>query len=347
MEYRRLGDTGLEVSALCLGAMMFGSWGNPDHEDAARIVDRALDAGINFFDTADVYSDGESERILGKALRGRREDVVLATKFNERMGEGPNRGGNSRRWIFQEVEASLRRLGTDWIDLYQVHRWDPETDLDETLGALSDLIAAGKVRYVGTSTFPAAKLVEAQWVAERRGHRRFVSEQPPYSLLVRHAELDILPTCREFGIGVVAWSPLGSGWLSGAYRQGAPRPRSVRTQTLTGDKRVRMEKRFDPSEPANVRKLEAVEALALLAETAGLTLIQLALAFVLRHPAIAATIIGPRTSEHLESQLDAEEVVLGADVLDRIDEIVPPGTLINPVDTGWSNPALDAAARRR
>jgi aryl-alcohol dehydrogenase-like predicted oxidoreductase len=347
VEYRRLGDTGVEVSELCLGTMMFGSWGNPDHDDATRIIHRALDAGINFVDTADVYSAGESERIVGKALAGRRDEIVLATKFNERMGDGPNQGGNSRRWIFRAVEASLRRLETDWIDLYQVHRWDPETELDETLGALGDLVTAGKIRYFGTSTFPAAKIVEARWVAERRGRQRPVSEQPPYSLLVRHAELDVLPTCLEFGLGVVAWSPLGSGWLSGAYRKGAAPPGSTRTRTLSGEKRARMEKRFDLTAAANLRKLDAVEQLALLAEEAGLTLIEMALAFVLRHPAITAAIVGPRTIEHLESQLGAERIVLDSGVLDRIDEIVPPGTLMNPVDAGWANPALGAAARRR
>src|SRR5438105_6875318 len=222
MEMRVLGTTGVKVSPLCLGAMMSGAWGNPDHDESVRIIHRALDAGINFVDTADVYSRGESEEIVGKALAGgRRHDVVLATKFHGTMGDDPNERGNSRRWVFREVEASLRRLKTDWIDLYQVHRWDAHTDHDETLGALSDLVAQGKVRYVGSSTFPAPQIVKAQWVARDRGHQRYVTEQPPYSLLVRGIEADVLPTCLEYGIGVMSWSPLAGGWLTGKWRKGA------------------------------------------------------------------------------------------------------------------------------
>src|ERR671937_2292179 len=217
MEHRPLGRTGVSVSKLCLGAMMFGAWGNEDHEDSIRIIHRALDAGVNFVDTADVYSQGESEEIVGKALAGRRDDVVLATKVHGRMGDDPNRAGNSRRWIVREVEESLRRLRTDWIDLYQIHRPDPDTDVDETLGALTDLVRAGKIRYLGTSTFPAHEIVEAQWVAERRGRGRFVCEQPPYSLLARGIEADVLPVCQKYGLGVITWSPLNGGWLSGSY----------------------------------------------------------------------------------------------------------------------------------
>ena len=212
MDYRSLGRTGVQVSPLCLGAMMFGDWGNQDHDESVRIVHRALDAGINFIDTADVYSRGESEEIVGKALAGgRREHVVLATKVHGSMGDDPNEFGNSRRWIVREVEASLRRLNTDWIDLYQIHRPEPDTDIDETLGALSDLVHQGKVRYIGSSTFPASAIVEAQWVARERGRERFVCEQPPYSMLVRGVESDVLPTCRRHGMGVIAWGPLASG----------------------------------------------------------------------------------------------------------------------------------------
>ena len=218
MEYRTLGRTGVQVSELCLGAMMFGAWGNPDHEDSIRVIHHALDSGVNFVDTADVYSAGESEEIVGKALKGRRDDVVLATKFFMPMGDDPNRRGGSRRWIIAEVENSLRRLGTDWIDLYQIHRPTPDTDLDETLGAMSDLVAQGKVRYIGSSTYPAAQIVKAQWVARDRRLQRFVCEQPPYSILARGVEADVLPTCLEFGMGVIAWSPLGGGWLSGRWR---------------------------------------------------------------------------------------------------------------------------------
>jgi aryl-alcohol dehydrogenase-like predicted oxidoreductase len=340
MEHRTLGRTGMKVSPLCLGAMMFGEWGNPDHDESIRIIHRALDAGINFIDTADVYARGESEEIVGKALAGgRRDHVILATKVHGTMGDDPNERGNSRRWIVREVENSLRRLGTDWIDLYQIHRPEDDTDIDETLGALTDLVRAGKVRAIGSSTFPASQIVEAQWVAERRGRERFVCEQPPYSLLVRAVEADVLPTCRRHGMGVIPWSPLAGGWLSGRWRKGAEPPKSSRAARLPG--------RFDLSIPANQRKLDAVEQLAELAEDAGLTLIELALAFVLRHPAVTAPIIGPRTMEQLESQLTATEVELSDDILDRIDEIVPPGTNFNPTDAGFENPALAPEARRR
>jgi aryl-alcohol dehydrogenase-like predicted oxidoreductase len=340
MDLRTLGSTGVKVSPLCLGAMMFGAWGNPDHEDSIRIIHQALDAGINFIDTADVYSQGESEEIVGKALAGgRRDNVVLATKVHGTMGDDPNEFGNSRRWIVKEVEDSLRRLGTDWIDLYQIHRPEADTDIDETLGALSDLVHAGKVRYVGSSTFPASQIVEAQWVAQRRGRERFVCEQPPYSILVRGIESDVLPTCRHYGMGVIPWSPLAGGWLSGRYRLGEELPKSHRAE--------RIPTRYDLSLPENQRKLEVADALARLAEEAGITLIEMALAFVIRHPAVTAAIIGPRTIEQLESQLSAADVELSDETLDRIDEIVPPGVNLNPADGGWPNPALESAARRR
>src|ERR687887_1424558 len=305
MEHRQLGRTGVSVSKLCLGAMMFGAWGNPDHDESIRIIHRALDAGINFVDTADVYSRGESEEIVGKALAGRRDSVVLATKFHGSMGDDPNRRGNSRRWIMQEVDASLRRLQTDWIDLYQVHRFDPETDLDETLGALTDLVRAGKIRYLGSSTFPPSLIVEAQWVAERRGRERFVCEQPPYSMLVRGVEAEVLPVCQQYRMGVIPWSPLAGGWLSGRYRKGAEPPTSTRAG--------RIPRRYDLSLPENQRKLEAADRLAQLAEEAGMTLIEMAIAFVIRHPAVTAAIIGPRTMEHLEPQLPAAEGSLPGD----------------------------------
>jgi aryl-alcohol dehydrogenase-like predicted oxidoreductase len=340
MEHRPLGRTGVSVSKLCLGAMMFGAWGNPDHDESIRIIHRALDAGINFIDTADVYARGESEEIVGKALAdGRRDDIILATKFHGAMGDDPNRQGSSRRWIVREVEDSLRRLGTDWIDLYQVHRPRTDTDIDETLSALSDLVHQGKVRYIGSSTFPASQVVEAQWVARDRDLQRFVTEQPPYSMLVRAVEADVLPTCTRHGMAVIPYSPLAGGWLSGRWRKDAGQQPSSRAG--------RLPERFDLSQPANQRKLEAVEQLARLADEAGITLIQLAVAFVLNHPSITAPIIGPRTMEHLESQLAAADVVLDEAVLDRIDEIVPPGTTINPVDNSFDNPALRPAARRR
>jgi aryl-alcohol dehydrogenase-like predicted oxidoreductase len=340
MHHRTLGRTGVKVSPLCLGAMMFGAWGNRDHDDSISIIHAALDAGINCIDTADVYSAGESEEIVGKALVGRRDDVVLATKVHGQMGEDPNAGGNSRRWIMRACEDSLRRLGTDHLDLYQVHRPEPGTDIDETLGALTDLVRQGKVLYVGCSTFQGSQIVEAQWCSERRGHVRFMSEQPPYSLLVRGVETEVLPVCARYGMGVIPWSPLAGGYLSGRWRRGG--------ETLSSNRIGILPKLFDPTLPENQRKLEAVYALTDLAEEAGLTLIQLALAFVINHPAVTAAIIGPRTMEHLESQLAAADVVLSDDVLDRIDEIVPPGVNLNPDDGGWpQNPWLQPQARRR
>ncbi|MCW2864716.1 MAG: aryl-alcohol dehydrogenase, partial [Actinoallomurus sp.] len=306
----------MQVSPLCLGAMMFGAWGEPDHDTSIKIIHRALDAGINFIDTADVYSQGESEVIVGKALaNGRRDDVILATKFHGPMdvamgrpGADPNKRGNSRRWIIQEVENSLRRLGTDWIDLYQVHRPDRDTAVEETLSALTDLQRQGKIRAFGSSTFPAHQIVEAQWTARDRGLSPFVTEQPPYSILVRGIEADLLPVTQQYDMGVLPWSPLAGGWLTGRYRKGQQAPTSHRAE--------RMPARYDLSDPDNQRKLEAADALAVLAENAGMSLVHLALAFVLQHPAVTAPIIGPRTMEQLESQLDAVDVTLTTDVMD-------------------------------
>jgi aryl-alcohol dehydrogenase-like predicted oxidoreductase len=320
--------------------MMLGAWGNPDHDDSVAIVHAALDAGINFIDTADVYSAGESEEIVGKAIAGRRDEVVLATKFFAGMGPGPNRSGASRYWIMKECEASLRRLGTDHIDLYQVHRADPRMDVDETLAALSDLVHQGKVRYLGSSTYPASAIVEAQWTAERRHRERFVCEQPPYSMLVRAIEAEVLPTCQRYGMGVIPWSPLAGGWLSGAWRVGSPDENSRRAK--------RSPDRYDLDQPENQAKLAAADALGRLADDAGVPLPQLAVAWVVNHPAVTAAIIGPRTMDQLTSQLPALEVTLTSDVLDRVDEIVPPGTNVSRLDGGWVPPALaDARQRRR
>jgi aryl-alcohol dehydrogenase-like predicted oxidoreductase len=340
MHYRNLGRTGVRVSPLCLGAMMFGKWGNPSHEDSIKIIHRALDAGLNFIDTADVYSAGESEEIVGKALAdGRRDNVVVATKLHASMGKDPNQQGNSRRWIIREVEDSLRRLKTDYIDLYQIHRPSPYVAIEDTLGALSDLVHQGKVRYIGSSTFPASQIVEAQWVSRDRRLERFVCEQPPYSLLVRGIEADVLPTCQRHDIGVIPWSPLAGGWLSGKWRKNAPAPVSTRA--------TRLPARYDLSLPGNQRKLEAADAFAVLAEEAGVSLIHLALAFAIKHPAVTSAIIGPRTLEQLESQLGALDVQLSNEVLDRIDKIVPPGVNFHAADGGWENPALAPTARRR
>lgn len=340
MEHRPLGRTGVSVSKLCLGAMMLGDWGNKDHDDSIRIIHRALDAGINFIDTADIYSGGESEEIVGKALGGgRRDDVVLATKAWGAMGDDPNSRGVSRRWIIREVESSLRRLNTDWIDLYQIHRPDGDAEIADTLSALTDLVHAGKIRYFGSSTFPAWQIAQAQWVARDRGLERFKTEQPPYSILVRAIEGDVLPACQAYGMGVLPWSPLAGGWLSGRYRKNADLPPSSRAQRIPA--------RFDPSIPGNQAKLEAADALATLAGEAGMSLIELAIAWVLNHPAVTAAIIGPRTMEHLESQLPAAAITLEPGLLDAIDEIVPPGVTLNPGDTGYQNPALAPSARRR
>jgi len=345
MEYRPLGRSGVSVSQLCLGAMMFGAFGNPDHDDSIKIIHRALDAGINFIDTADVYSGGESEEIVGQALAGgRRENVVLATKVGLPFGEDPNHRGTSRRWITAAVEGSLRRLGTDWIDLYQVHRLNPATDLDETLGALSDLVHAGKIRAFGASNVAGSEIVEAQWTAERRGRERFRTDQPPYSLLTRAIEYDVLPACLRYGMGVLTYSPLAGGWLSGRYRKG---------QQVSGPGSAARAQRFpgvyESANPANAAKLDAADALGALADEAGMTLIQLAIAFVTRHPAVTSAIIGPRTMEHLESYLAADGIDLPSDLLDRIDAIVPPGDTVNVADNMWgtSTSTLDAAFRRR
>ncbi|MBF9067260.1 aldo/keto reductase [Streptacidiphilus fuscans] len=343
MQYRPLGRTGVQVSPLCLGAMMFGPWGNEDEADSVRIIHRALDAGINFVDTADVYSGGVSEEIVSKALKGRRDDVVLATKFFMPMSQDdPNARGGSRRWIIREVENSLRRLGTDYIDLYQVHRPSPDTDVAETLGALSDLVHQGKIRYIGSSSYSGSQIVEAQWVSRERRLERFVTEQPPYSILVRGVEEDVLPTVRRHGMGTLTYSPLAGGWLSGRYRKDAS------SDLATGPaSAMRPPARFDMGSAANQRKLDAAEQLAVLAEKAGLSLIELAVAFVVNHPGVTSAIIGPRTMEQLEAFLPAADVALTANVLDRIDEIVAPGVTVNPADNSYGDFELRADQRRR
>ena len=347
MNYRSLGRTGMKVSPLCLGAMMFGPWGEPDHDACIAIIHKALATGINFVDTADVYSQGESEIIVGKALRGRRDEVILATKFNGAMdvalghpGGDPNKRGNSRRWTVQAVEGSLRRLQTDWIDLYQVHRPDPGTDDDETIAALTDLQRAGKIRAFGSSSVPAHRMVEAQWISERRGLSRFVTEQPPYSLLRRGIERDVLPVAEQYGLGILSWSPLAAGWLTGRFRKGHEFPRTNRSRIAPD--------RFDMARPGNQAKLEAVEALSLIAEDASITLVHLALSFAMQHPAVTAPIIGPRTMEQLDSQLGALDVALTTEVLDRVDVVVPPGhTVADDGNAYITDALLDPFLRRR
>jgi aryl-alcohol dehydrogenase-like predicted oxidoreductase len=340
MRYRTLGGTGIEVSAHCLGTMMFGSVGNPDHDDCARIIGAALDAGINFVDTADMYSSGESEEIVGKALQGRRDDIVLATKVHFPIGEGPNLGGNSRRWIVREVEASLRRLRTDWIDLYQIHRPDYTTDIEETLGALTDLVRQGKVRAFGCSAFPAQDIVEAYYRARDHGLYRFRTEQPPYSLVARGIEENLLPTCQRLGMGVLVWSPLASGFLSGKVRSG-------QQVDFTKGRAALTPARFDESIAANAAKFAALERLTELAADLGVTLPELAVAFSAAHPGVTSVIIGPRTHEHLTATLRGADLVLDDATLDRIDEIVPPGTDLYRADGAWRPPSIVEASLRR
>ncbi|MGW7695020.1 aldo/keto reductase [Streptomyces asiaticus] len=335
MRMRTLGRTGIQVSPYCLGTMKFGPYGNPDSDDCVRIILRALDAGINFIDTADVYGgNGETERIVGKALHGRRDDVVLATKFNGPMGTDPNRQGNSRRWIVTAVEDSLRRLGVDHIDLYQVHHVDHRTDVEETLAALSDLLRAGKVRAIGTSGLPAAQIVEAQWVAERRGLARFRTEQPHYSILNRGIERDVLPTCEQYGLGTMIWSPLAAGLLTGRFRKGGEQISANSLHWL-------------PQHMTDARKHAAVEQLVPVAEQAGLSLTHLALAFVVNHPAVTSAIIGPRTMTQLDDLLTGASTTLDDDILDRIDDIVAPGTDLGTIDVAHVPAALVQPGLRR
>jgi aryl-alcohol dehydrogenase-like predicted oxidoreductase len=339
MQYRTLGRTGVQVSSLVLGAMNFGARARTTQDDATAIVEAALGGGINLIDTADMYGSGESEQMVGKAIAGRRDDVVLATKAAMPMGDEPNHRGSSRRWLVTELDNSLRRLNVDHVDLYQIHRWDPATSDEETLSALTDLQRAGKIRSFGSSTFPAYRIVQAQWAARDHHLGRYVTEQPSYSILQRGIEAHVLPVTQEYGLGVLAWSPLAAGWLSGAVREGQP---------VTTHRSAMMPQRFDTAVPANRARMDAVEQLAKVAADAGLTMIQLALGFVTAHPAVTSAIIGPRTLGHLHSQLAAADIALTADVLDAIDTIVAPGTDLAPHEKYDTPPALlDPSLRRR
>ncbi|MFE9773676.1 aldo/keto reductase [Streptomyces sp. NPDC005931] len=339
MQYRILGRTGVQISSLALGAMNFGRIGRTTQEEATAIVDAALEGGINLIDTADMYGAGESEEMVGKAIAGRRDDIVLATKASMPMGEERNHRGTSRRWLVTALDDSLRRLGVDHVDLYQIHRWDPNTSDEETLSALTDLQRAGKIRSFGSSTFPAHRIVQAQWAAREHHLGRYVTEQPSYSILQRGIESHVLPVTEEYGLGVLVWSPLASGWLSGAVRAG---------RDITTSRSSFMPERFDTSLPFNRARLDAVERLAGIADAAGLTMIQLALGFVTAHPAVTSALIGPRTPDHLTAQLAAADTVLSADVLDAIDAVVPPGTDLAPHEKFDTPPALlDPSLRRR
>ncbi|MFJ6836934.1 aldo/keto reductase [Streptomyces sp. NPDC091209] len=339
MQYRTLGRTGVQVSSLALGAMNFGSIGRTTQDEATAIVDAALDGGINLIDTADMYGQGESEEMVGKAIAGRRDDIVLATKAGMPMGEERNHRGASRRWLFTELDNSLRRLGVDHVDLYQIHRWDPSTGDEETLSALTDLQRAGKIRSFGSSTYPAHRIVQAQWAAREYHLRAYATEQPSYSILQRGIETHVLPVTEEYGLGVLAWSPLASGWLSGAVREG---------REITTSRSTILPQRFDLTLPSNRARLDAVEKLAEVADGAGLTMIQLALGFVTAHPAVTSALIGPRTPDHLHAQLAAADTVLPGDVLDAIDTIVAPGTDLAAHEKFDTPPSLlDPSLRRR
>ncbi|NYT73521.1 aldo/keto reductase [Halomonas sp. QX-2] len=335
MQYRNLGRTGIKVSPYCLGTMMFGAIANADHDECVGMIHKALDFGINFIDTADAYSQGESEEIVGKALKGRRDEVVLATKASLPMSDDPNHRGGSRRWLTRAIEDSLRRLQTDYIDLYQLQRLDTETDIEETLSVLTDLMREGKVRAIGTSTAPASDIVEAQWAADRRGLARFRTEQPPYSILNRSIEREVLPTCQRYGMGVLTWSPLAKGMLTGKYRKGGELPDSLRVK-------------YFPKAMTDEGSLDAVEQLIPLAENAGLSLIHMALAFAVTHPAITSAIIGPRTPEQLDHLLVGAEVQLSDELLDQIDQIVPPGVDVAPLErAAYIPPAIAQTSLRR
>ena len=331
MKYRSLGRTGIRVSPYALGTLMFATRiGNPNPQDSARIIHKALDAGINLVDCADRY--GDAEEVVGEALKGRRDDVVLTTKVGMPMGENPNQQGGSRRWITTAVEKSLRRLGTDYIDIYQLQRPDPTTDLEETLSVMTDLVRAGKVRVIGSSTTPPSMIVEAQWVAERSGLQRFRTEQPPYSILNRGIEREVLPVAQKYGMGTLVWGPLGQGLLTGRVRKGSPNDlkRAQLFRHLTDE-----------------RRLDAVEQLIPLAEEAGLPMTHLAMAFTIAHPGVTSALLGPRTMEHLDDLLAGADVVLSDDILDKIDEIVPPGTDVGALDQDYQPPALQNLHLRR
>mgnify|MGYP001273261044 CR=1 FL=1 len=339
MEMRVLGRSGVNISKFGFGSGMFGYFANSDQKECSAMVHKAIEAGINYFDCSDSYSYGEAETILGKALKGKRNDVVLATKFSLPFGDGPNQKGASRVWIHKAVDASLKRLNTDYIDLYQVHRPDASTDIDETLGALSDLVHSGKIRLLGSSTFPAEQIVEAQWASERRNRERFLVEQPPYSIFARRIEADVLPTCQRYGIGVVAWSPLSQGWLTGKWRRGSD---------AAGTNRDKLQPHlFDMSRSDNQLKLDLIEQLSAVAQEGGITLMHMALAFVCAHPAVTSAIIGPRTLEQLDGLLAGAEIILSEDILDAIDRIVHPGTTVSSDDQGYVAPEISITRMRR
>lgn len=342
MEYRTLGRSGVQVGALALGTMMFGRGGNRDADECVRMVHRSIDAGINLFDSADGYGLGDSEAILGRAVADRRDRALVATKCFFPRGSGHNRRGGSRRWIMQACDESLRRLGLDHIDLYQLHRLDPATDREESLSALTDLVRAGKVRMVGTSAASAHEIVELMWSADRARTVRPVSDQPMYSIFTRAIERAVLPACQRYGIGTIVYGPLNGGWLTGKYTRDAPPDAGTRAA------RGFFAKQWWDYERAEIqRKFDLVDELRSLAQHAGISLSHLALAFTLAHPGVTAAIIGPRTTAQLDDLLGGAEVRLDADVLDRIDALVPPGTDVDPANEVSIDLALDPRHLRR
>jgi aryl-alcohol dehydrogenase-like predicted oxidoreductase len=335
MDYARLGATGLRVSRLCLGTMVLGRWGNEDAADCARIIHRALDEGVNLIDTANRYGMGESEEIVGKALVGRRSEAVIATKVFMPGPGGVLDRGTSRRHIFLQVEESLKRLHTDWIDLYQIHRNDKDTPVEETLGALTDLVRQGKVRYLGVSTgtladsrsmhFGGWKMVESLWVSERRNLERFVSTQPPYSIFTREAERDVFPVCLAHGFGAIVWSPLAGGWLGGRYRKGRPVPEDSRARNQS-EFGAFVASQFEMTGAQGERRLDVVEALVGMANELDVPLARYATAWTLRHPAVTSAIVGVREMRHLEESLRALDVRIPDEHAERIDALVEPGS---------------------
>ena len=344
MEYRILGRTGVEVSSFCLGTGAFGRWGNKDEDACIRIVNEAIANGINFIDTADVYSNGDAEKILGKALKGQRTEVILGTKGGLPMGNGQNQKGSSKIWIRRAVEASLQRLETDYIDLYQLHIPDPNTDIEESLDVLTELVKEGKIRYIGTSSFQAWQIVEAQWTSERRHLARFVSEQAPYSIINRSIELDVLAAANKYGLGILVWSPLSGGLLTGKYSMGQQAAEDSRAVRLKGSQ---LAIRIDPEREENRVKFEVINRLQEVADQAGITLAHMAMAFTQEHPFVTASIIGPRTIEQLHEILKGSNIRLNANILDHIDRIVAPGKTLDDLERGWTPDWLAANRRRR
>lgn len=331
MKYRTLGRAGVKVSPLCLGTMMFG--GPTNERDSIRIIHRAMDVGINFIDTANVYNAGESERVIGKAVRSNRDKWVIATKVHGNMGEDVNQGGSHRFHIMSTVEASLKRLGTDHIDVYYLHRWDATTRIAESLRTLDDCVRQGKVRYIACSNFEAWRICEALWTSEKQGLEEFVCVQPLYNIVNRDIEVELLPFCEKYGVGVVPYSPLARGVLSGKYVVGEEPP--------LGSRAARKDRRILQTE-LREESYEVAQQLKPLAEAHGKTLTQFSLAWVLANPTITSVIIGPRTMEQLEDNLGCLDCTLTETDETAINALVPPG---EHTGKGYNDPAYPVLGR--